>query len=470
MGIREAAAEWVTFLDSDDALEPDAVHKLLEAAVTDRADVVFGQTARLFLEEGRIGGWRRYLYEERRHLHSIDEYPDLVMDSTATGKLYRRQFLLENDIRFIEYRSYEDMLFSAEVCTKATSISVIPDRVYVWKVHDTSVRRSITNQRAEESNLLHRLEILERIDDVVEESGSDQLKARFELKFLQHDARLYLTDMEDFPPAYAQRVLELLGPRLRSIPKSVYAELPVAQRLLYGAALMGSVEGVVESIPAFNGRLMPEGKTVEIEGRVLWLPASLSSSPPALDSLAWALLDITDDSMMGAPVDEIRYVHHATAIEVLDARRAVVTGHTADPFRRFLDNFELSSGHVLVRLNTTNEVATLPLSIERGVGRVEWSFGFEIPTGMPLVWPLRLTFWIEARQGDAVNTLPVVNDVPEDAMMLRVRHATLRAFLRQSFQFYTTRHGRLGLKQLRTRGRRGKLEERLARWQGSRPA
>lgn len=459
VGIEAASAPWITFLDSDDDLEPRAIELFLAAAREDDADVVCGQTRRLYLEENRFAGWHPVLYRTRRHLASIDEFVDLVIDTTATGKLYRRSFLIETGLGFAEGLHYEDLVFTAQAYTAARSISVIPDYVYLWKVYPNVVRKSITNRRDDEVNLEHRLEAIQRVDEVIAASGNERLYRRYQLKFLKHDARLYLRELAGIPRDQAQRVLSKLEPRLRSIPDAIYELLPVRERLLYGVALAGFVEGVREIVPSLAGIATLEGVTHLSGGSLVWLPSAATMAIPETGSTERRLLDITTDRIVSTPFPLIRYAHRAQRVEQRGEGCVLISGVTADPIRKLVDELSGVQARVDVHLRGTAVLVSAPLEIEMlDDGRIGWQFRFEMPAALPVVDEKRFDFSVRIDNGTAVNVSPVMFDLTDKPRRMKAARGSLGAFLRHRFAFYQTNSGRLALKQMPTLGRRGQLD------------
>ena len=76
---------------------------------------------------------------------------------------------------------------------------------------------------------------------IAADSGREGLLDRYRLKFLEHDAKLYLKDLVNLDDDEAERILATLDPELRRIPDYVFLRLDVHDRLLYGLALLGSV-------------------------------------------------------------------------------------------------------------------------------------------------------------------------------------------------------------------------------------
>ncbi len=462
IGMREASAEWLTFLDSDDILEPHAVESMLATARADDADVVCGRTQRLHLEDGRVAWWRAKLYTERRKLSSIDEYVDLVTDTNSTAKLYRREFLRAHDLRFLEGVHYEDLVFSAQVYSADSRLSVITDHVYTWKVYPVDVRRSITNRRDEQTNLEHRLEAIERVYGVVAAPSKARLRERYQQKFLEHDAWLYLKGLVDAPRAHAEYVLGRLEPACRRIPGLVYDRLPVRTRLLYGVVLCGSVDGVLELVPSLDGALTLEGTTVTSGGRVHWRPTNRLSREPQQGTLEESLLDLTGDEILATPFSEVKYGHRVTGIELAEPDCAVVRGFTADPLERVIPGSASHRVTAIAELRETGEQFEFPVQMrDAGDQRFEWECRVSVPAHLPYVRPLRFDMRLEIARDNAANASPLLYALGSNAPRLAPHRSSARSLLGQRFAFRSTRAGRLSLKLTQPRGLRGRLDEAL---------
>lgn len=459
LGIRASSAPWITFVDSDDVLEPEAVEIMLRAALEDDAELVCGQTRRLHLAEGRWAGWRTSAYQERAHLSSIDERLDLATDTMAPAKLYRRTFLEQNLLSFDEYMHFEDLVFTAAVYAYARSISIVPDYVYVWKVYPTDVRRSITHQRHDEQNLEYRLEATDRIEQIVNRRGHEKLRDRLRLKFLEHDARLYLSDFADMPLEQAQRVLCRLEGRLRQIPERTYALLPIRKRLMYGMALTDSALGVLELLKWSRQTETLAGRTVIDAGRMLWRPTDGTFEVPVRGSLEYRLLDITDDPILGTPFHKTRYGHRATEVDRMDGGGVIVKGVTSDPLRKIVDALDEASATAVFTLKDAEGSFTCPVNLSvHGEGQLSWKFSPVVPAGLPFVRPMRFGVRLEIRSEGSLNTAPVLFAAEGGSSVSVASTGPLRSLLRQRFVFYRTESGRLGLKLIQTRGRRGRIE------------
>ncbi len=133
--LEEARGDYVLFLDADDFLTHDALQRLLHATESGRHDLVIGGRRNFDVKTMQ---WR-----EQEHLSTImksplrgcnlRQYPAAGRDQFITGKLYSRQLLQDNGIRFAtERRNAEDILFAFETWMAARSFSYFPDIVYCY--------------------------------------------------------------------------------------------------------------------------------------------------------------------------------------------------------------------------------------------------------------------------------------------------------------------------------------------------
>ncbi|WP_211299476.1 glycosyltransferase [Pukyongiella litopenaei] len=136
-GIHVAAGHFVTFLDADDRLAPDALANLYHTALVFDADVSVGLLGSHILKSGAV-----YVNQSCHHYMRSPEILDgnswrpMLQDSSATAKLIRRKFLIDNSICF-SGSYHEDAIFTSLLYSDAARISVCKKIVYVYVGRDT---------------------------------------------------------------------------------------------------------------------------------------------------------------------------------------------------------------------------------------------------------------------------------------------------------------------------------------------
>lgn len=147
-GIQAAKGDYIFFLDSDDWIEPDTLEILAEKLSGE--DLVCFNGRRYFedgtteepdggIEENQLTGWEYYNKYAlvSRKFHFV----------CTVLRLYRREYLLKNDLFFEEGIYHEDNLFTPLACYYAKSVKVIPDILYVYRIREGSITQTANVQR-----------------------------------------------------------------------------------------------------------------------------------------------------------------------------------------------------------------------------------------------------------------------------------------------------------------------------------
>jgi glycosyltransferase involved in cell wall biosynthesis len=126
VGVDAARGEYVLFVDNDDWIGDEALERLYATARRTDADVVVGKVV------GR--GKKVPLELFRRNLDDARLNRDPLLALLAPHKLFRRDFLLEHDLRFPEgRRRLEDHVLVVQAFFRARRIAVLSDYpTYFW--------------------------------------------------------------------------------------------------------------------------------------------------------------------------------------------------------------------------------------------------------------------------------------------------------------------------------------------------
>ncbi len=132
-GIELASGHYLCFLDQDDYYRSNYIEKLVAALEREDAELA-------------MCGFDSIDDKEKL----INTYPSMSVDSlwhpwsscTIWNKLYKRQFLLDNNIKFPEGCMSEDVIFNMQCNMEAKAMAILTDRLYVNVQEKTSTSRS----------------------------------------------------------------------------------------------------------------------------------------------------------------------------------------------------------------------------------------------------------------------------------------------------------------------------------------
>lgn len=154
-GIRKACGKYLYFMDSDDLLEPEALKLLYERAERDSLDITFFN-GRAYTESTDFKGTvveQNILMKRTASYSGVYSGPKMMETMYANHEywmtvwlqLYRRDFLLTNELQFYEGIIHEDNLFSYISILSAERCGYLKDELYMKRVRPHSITTSRTS-------------------------------------------------------------------------------------------------------------------------------------------------------------------------------------------------------------------------------------------------------------------------------------------------------------------------------------
>lgn len=193
-GITESTGDYIMFLDPDDRYSPDACEKLYNCVKENNSQIAFGRFRRIFtygktvqksyspyldnlseaypdenLEEANPLNvsdflWSHALerllygkdivniYQRKKpvdiiKVDKVTDEPDLLKIAPSVWtKIYKRELIIDNQIRFPKFISGDDMSFNVETLLKANGIVFLNNFLsYDYYIRDLADDKSITN-------------------------------------------------------------------------------------------------------------------------------------------------------------------------------------------------------------------------------------------------------------------------------------------------------------------------------------
>lgn len=137
IGLSTAQGEYVYFIDSDDWLEDDVLAKIIAKADELQTDIlVFGGLS-YYNGKGQNGAYSKNKLP-KKYFGKVVSAKDIKKDifkfpSTAWTKLYRRSFLIKNEIKFQNIRAGQDQLPFFHSMIMADRIAILPENIYCYQ-------------------------------------------------------------------------------------------------------------------------------------------------------------------------------------------------------------------------------------------------------------------------------------------------------------------------------------------------
>lgn len=144
-----AQGEFIVYFDPDDIVTDNSYKTMLAIIEKSGSDVIVGGVE-------RFNSKRRVASEVHRRVRNnfiakkIDETPELMWDSTAWNKIYKRSFLLTNNLLFPEGMLFEDLPVVIPAYQLANHIDYYSETMYLWRMREGKTK-SITQLRGDKT-------------------------------------------------------------------------------------------------------------------------------------------------------------------------------------------------------------------------------------------------------------------------------------------------------------------------------
>lgn len=214
--LKIAEGEYIAFVDSDDWLETDALEKLYEFAKTCNAEAVVFDFVEFDEKSGKekfesFGEKikKRYHYDltEKGSFNWRDLKKHCLINLTdaAWHKIYSREFLIKNDIKFGVERNKEDYIFSLNVLFNAEKIHYFNEYLYTYRLRKGSQVYRVSSER------IDILDSIKQTQELLNKLGLlQELSQEFSEYKIQEIADTYKYIPEDFRSDFIDKVKQCM--------------------------------------------------------------------------------------------------------------------------------------------------------------------------------------------------------------------------------------------------------------------
>lgn len=259
VGFERSCGEYVYFLDSDDMIVPDALERVYARAKANDLDGVFFDSQNIFESPDlvkrnvsylgvRSGTYREGVYTGIDLFKEFDEQCEWTC--MVQRQLWRRQFLVDEDILFPEAYSHEDEFFAFKATLLAKRVAYMREPFFIRRFRAGSVMTTPPTARGFYSYLDCYVRMFEFLD---EHGIDDKVVKRQPARIYNHLCRFYdvIGESEDLlswcktPETRAAFAL-FMGSREEGLhrgnlgPNAVHAADETEHLFLYGAGVVGA--------------------------------------------------------------------------------------------------------------------------------------------------------------------------------------------------------------------------------------
>lgn len=196
-GLKSATGQYVLFADSDDIIIDHTLPQLLEYAMASQADMVIGDFVKLSSDE--IADYSQPANAECQHF--IVSGTDFFLqhfnpkECFVWRTLFRREFLVNNQLGFIPGIYYEDIPFTIECYLRAEKCQRVSLPFYLYRHHPNSIVASISMKKVKDMNhiVAHLCKRKESCSDEVVKKMDDAIYTTLSIAiwYVSHDRLLF---------------------------------------------------------------------------------------------------------------------------------------------------------------------------------------------------------------------------------------------------------------------------------------
>lgn len=165
-GIRKSKGKYIFFCDSDDTVPPEGLKYLFNEAEEGNADISIGDYRIIHNDKSEEVFKTPPLKESR--------FNTFFESVTVWNRIYRRSFLINQELYFPSVEQGEDRLFLAKAYLKDPKISTLNKIVYIWQRHESDKDRTLS-QRRNLDCLLGQISCMKEFMRIMKKRNSEEL-------------------------------------------------------------------------------------------------------------------------------------------------------------------------------------------------------------------------------------------------------------------------------------------------------
>lgn len=197
IALKKAKGDWIGFIDADDWITPDYYEKLITKAEETGADIVGCDLS--LVDEYTFKPGKIVKESRKDQVGNLDHEKrvSMILDSGAlVTKIFRRQFILDNDLFFPEHIFYEDNALGNSYMILNKHYEYIEEPMYFYYQHDSSTVHTISVKRCEDRMAAARIMIDEAKRHGFYNEFEEELEYNFSVLFYVNTLFTYMAGVE----------------------------------------------------------------------------------------------------------------------------------------------------------------------------------------------------------------------------------------------------------------------------------
>ncbi|AZA72797.1 glycosyltransferase family 2 protein [Chryseobacterium indoltheticum] len=182
-GIKASTGKYLFFLDSDDEITTDCIELLVKKAEKTDAQIIIAQNRWINTFDNTTKDFGFPTITEKKYydnnLEIFSVYSKGGFPSSSWNKLFKKDFIVDNQIYFVPGLFAQDELWFFHLLLKTDTLAIIDDITYLYYLHGESV---IFNRQ--KKNFENYLTILEYLTKSYKEEKNSELKMLIKNKII----------------------------------------------------------------------------------------------------------------------------------------------------------------------------------------------------------------------------------------------------------------------------------------------
>lgn len=165
VGLEYCTAEYVTYVDSDDYVELDMMKKLYKNVEKNKYDIVISN---IIKEEGN----KKYIFKNFWQVSKDANKNFMTSHMGPVARLYKREFLINNNFKFLEGVIYEDLGSIPILGMYTDKIIYVDDAYYHYVIRaGSSMKQTKYNKKMEDI-----FKVMNNLSNKIDEQYSEELE------------------------------------------------------------------------------------------------------------------------------------------------------------------------------------------------------------------------------------------------------------------------------------------------------